>query len=222
MKPLARLKRENEVADVALGGAIFSPKEHAGQVPGLRMSPVGVVEERENIILIQDTLFEHRHGQGGGSVNATTGWEDPECALAGVMREVLHITFGLRANFVYRVRIHVNTMDVKYACRHPIDPDGPAASDTCWFSTSLSTYACSAGGGVVRGGRACYRRRNRTKVNTTRESVSFSQPGEIMEAHVATAPSTGRPVPSWPPACVGLTSGDGERGHPSILGVFRG
>ena len=37
---------EKAVAGVACGRAIVFPKERAGQIPGLRLSPVGVVEER--------------------------------------------------------------------------------------------------------------------------------------------------------------------------------
>ena len=38
---------EKAVADVACGKAIVVPKEQVGQVPGLRVSPVGIAEERE-------------------------------------------------------------------------------------------------------------------------------------------------------------------------------
>ena len=36
---------QKAVAEVACGREIVFPKEHAGQVPGLRVSPVWVVEE---------------------------------------------------------------------------------------------------------------------------------------------------------------------------------
>ena len=86
---------EKAVADVACGKAIVVPKEQVGQVPGLRVSPVGVVEKRENTRIIHDMTFEHRDGQGGGSVNATTDWEEiSKCALACVMREVLQRVLG--------------------------------------------------------------------------------------------------------------------------------
>lgn len=58
--------REKAVADVAGGRTIGFSKEQAGQIPGFRVSPVGVVEEREHIIIIHDMNFEHRDGQGGG------------------------------------------------------------------------------------------------------------------------------------------------------------
>ena len=50
-------------------GRWFSQKKQAEQVPGLRVSPVGVVEEREKMRIIHMT-FEH--GNGGVSVNSTT------------------------------------------------------------------------------------------------------------------------------------------------------
>ena len=54
------------MADVAGGRAIVFPKEQAGQIPGLRVSPIGVVEEREKIRVIHDMTFEHKDGRGGG------------------------------------------------------------------------------------------------------------------------------------------------------------
>ena len=65
---------EKVVADVAGGRAIVFPKKQAGQVPGLRVSPVGVVEEREKIRIIHDMTFEH--GNVGGSVTSTTDWDE--------------------------------------------------------------------------------------------------------------------------------------------------
>ena len=50
---------EKAVGDVASGRAIVFPKEQAGQVEGLRVSPVGVVEEREKIRIIHDLTREH-------------------------------------------------------------------------------------------------------------------------------------------------------------------
>ena len=93
---------------MACGGGIGFPKEQTGQVPGLRVLPVGVVEEREKIRIIHDMTFEHRDGRGRGSVNATKDWEEiPECAHAGVMREVLQRILGLWAEFGDRARIHI-------------------------------------------------------------------------------------------------------------------
>lgn len=57
---------ENTVADVAGGRAIVFPNGKAEQVPGLRVSPLVIVEERENRTLFHDMTFEHRDGHGGG------------------------------------------------------------------------------------------------------------------------------------------------------------
>ena len=55
---------EKAVEDVASGRAKFFPKEQAGQVEGLLVSPVGVVEEQEKIRVIHDITCEHRDGTG--------------------------------------------------------------------------------------------------------------------------------------------------------------
>ena len=61
------------MADVAGGRAIFYPKEQAGQVPGLRVSPTGVGEERESITIIHDMTFEHRARGGVGECDDRLG-----------------------------------------------------------------------------------------------------------------------------------------------------
>ena len=57
---------EMAVADVARGRTTVFPNEQAEQIPWLRASPVGVVEERDKIRIIHDMIFEHRDGHGGG------------------------------------------------------------------------------------------------------------------------------------------------------------
>lgn len=52
-------------ADVACGRAIIFPKDVAEQVAGLFVPPVGIVEDRERILIIHDMTFEHGDGQGG-------------------------------------------------------------------------------------------------------------------------------------------------------------
>ena len=62
--------------------------------------------------------FEHRDRQEGGSVKATTGWEEiPECASAGVMHEVLQRIPVQRAQFDDQARILIQNMNVKSAFR---------------------------------------------------------------------------------------------------------
>ena len=116
------------------------------------MLPFGVVEEREKIIIVHDMNFEHRDGQGRGSVNTTTGWKEiAECGLAGVMREVLQRILGSKAKFGDRARILIQKMVVKNAFRKiPVDPDGAAA-----FGCVLGQYLIvdlRLQFGVVRGG----------------------------------------------------------------------
>ena len=196
---------EKAVADVAWGRAIVFPKEQAGQVPGLRVSPIGVVEEREKIRIIHDMTFEHRDGEEGGSVNATTDWDEiPACALAGVMHEVLQRVLGLRVKFGDRARILIQKMDVKNAFRQiPVDPDGAAA-----FGYVLGRYlfvdlrlqfgwrGSPGWWGVISAAM------QHAQCNTTRASASFSQAGDRAVEHVTIAPSTGRPVVGWPAECV--------------------
>lgn len=47
---------ETAVAEVACGRATSFPKEHAGQVSGLRVSPMRIVEESENISIFYEML----------------------------------------------------------------------------------------------------------------------------------------------------------------------
>ena len=56
---------EEAVADVVCGRVIGFPKEQAGQVPGLRVSSVAVVDKREKIRNMYDMTSEHRGGHGG-------------------------------------------------------------------------------------------------------------------------------------------------------------
>ena len=125
---------------MACGRAIVFPNEQAGQVPGLRVSPVGVVDEREKMRVIHDMTFDHMDGQGERSVNATTYWEEIlTCALAGVMHEVLRRIIGSKAKFGDRARILSQTMDVKHAFRNiAVDLDGAAAFRYCLLYTSPS------------------------------------------------------------------------------------
>ena len=211
------------VADVACGRAIVFPKEQADQVPGLRVSPVGVVEEREKIRIIHDMTFEHRDGHGGGSVNATTDWDEiPACALAGVMREVLQRILGLRAKFGGRARILIQKMDVKNAFRQiPVDPDGAAA-----FGYVLGRYlfvdlrlqfgwrGSPGWWGVVSAAMQHAQR------NTTRAAASFSQAGDRAVEHVRIAPCSGRPVVSWPAECVVRVAEGGGAYDPAFVVFF--
>ena len=65
---------QKAVAEVACGREIVFPKEHAGQVPGLRVSPAGVVEERENLIrIIHDKNYSRHDVRTQGWVRGRVG-----------------------------------------------------------------------------------------------------------------------------------------------------
>ena len=106
---------EKAAMDVSMGRTIVLPAAQAQEVEGLRISPVGVVEEREKLQVIDDLTFggqaNVREKRGGGRrgpvtlpesrlVNADTDWQKvPECQLAGVMMEVIIRILGLRAKY---------------------------------------------------------------------------------------------------------------------------
>ena len=89
------LKHRGEVlrkaaTDVAMGRTIALPAAQAHEVEAMRISPVGVVEEREKLRVIHGLTFggqaSAREGRGGGrqvvvtlpegrSVNADTDWQ---------------------------------------------------------------------------------------------------------------------------------------------------
>ena len=116
--------------DVALGRAMVFKVEEAGCIDGIRISPVGVVEEKEKIRVIHDLTFEGPSKGCGGkpmrSVNADTDWgQVPGCELGGVLDAILKRVLGLRAKFGVRARILIQKMDVKSAFRQvTVDPDG--------------------------------------------------------------------------------------------------
>ena len=99
--------------------------------------------------------FEHRSGQGGGSVNATTDWDDiPACALAGVMREVLQRVLGLRAKYGDGARILIQKVDVKNAFRQiPVDPNGGLWIRAGWIPHCRFAFAVRVEGQSGVGGR---------------------------------------------------------------------
>ena len=91
-------------------------------------------------------------------------------------------------------------MDVKNAFRQvPVDPDGAAAFGYVLGQYLIVDFRLKFGWrgspewwGVLSAAIQHAQRK------TTRASASFSQAGDRAGEHVATAPSTGRPVASWP------------------------
>ena len=172
-----------------------------GQVEGLRVSPVGIVEEREKLRIIHYMTFEDRDGSGGGSVNSTTDWDEiPTCALAGVMHEVVLMVLGLRVIFGARARILTQNMDVKIAFRQiPVDLDGAGVFgyvlgeflfiDLCW---QFGWRGSPGWWGVISAAM------QHAQCNTTRASALISPAGDLAVEHVTVAQKTGLSVVSWP------------------------
>ena len=97
------------VANVACGRATGFSKEQAEQVPGLRVSPVGVVEEGKKVRFVYDLTSGQKDGNGGESANSTMDWEEIRaCAVAEVMGEALQKVRGLRVKFGSRARILIS------------------------------------------------------------------------------------------------------------------
>ena len=113
-------------------------------------------------------------------------------------------------------------MDVKNEFRQvPVDPDGAAA-----FGYVLGQYLIvdlrlqfgwRGSPGLWRVISAAIQHAQR---NTTRASASFSQAGDRAVEHVAIAPSTGRPVASWPAECVVRPAEGGGADDPAFVVFF--
>ena len=126
-----------------MGRTIVFPAMQAHEVKGLRISPVGVVEEKEKLRVIHGLTFggqtNAREGwggekdsvpePGGRSVNSDTNWKKvPECRLAGVIMEVITRFQELRVKYGTQERILLQKMDVKSAFRQVgVAPDRTAA-----------------------------------------------------------------------------------------------
>ena len=113
------------VEDVEAGRAVLFKRKVAEKIPGLRVSPVGVVEEKEKLRVIHDLTIPVAEATGGEGrpVNATTFFEEiPACGMATVMKEVLERFLGLRARYPRRT-ILLQKMDVQSVFRQiPVDP----------------------------------------------------------------------------------------------------
>ena len=131
------------------------------QVPGLRVSPVGVVEKSEKIPIIHDTTFKQSDGHGGEVGKSDDGRERDSsvCACGGGARGFTE-NLRVRVKFGDRARILIQTMDAKSAFRQiPVDPDGASAFGYVLGGIVSSICAYSSGGEVFRGGGAVYQRR---------------------------------------------------------------
>ena len=163
------------------------------------------MEESEKKIIIHDMTFEHRHGNGGGSVSSTTDWDEiPTCALAVLMHELVQRVLGLRVKLGDRAQILIQQMDVENAFRQiPVDPDGAKVFGHVLgefrfvvLRSQFGWRVSPAWFGVVSAAMQHAQRK------TTRASPLFSLAGDRTVEHVAVAQNTERSVIGWPANCV--------------------
>lgn len=101
--------------DVVYGRAWVFPRASAGQIPGMRLSPLGVVITSK-LRVIHDLSF--LHGISKHSVNAGTDFESaPQCNLGHVLCNVVWRVLFLRRRFGNAARIVLSKMDAKDAFR---------------------------------------------------------------------------------------------------------
>ena len=207
---------ENAVGDVKNGRAIVMPVRVARSVRGLRINPVGVVEEKGKRRIVHDSTFssEPELPGGGGAVNETTYWDQiPECHLAGVMGQIIKRVLGLRDKFGTGKRILIKKMDVKSVFRQVgVDPAGAAnfgyvlggylfidlrlqfgwRGSPGWWGVIASVIQQAQG-------------------QTTKASATILAAGKEATAHVKVAGHTGVAVEPLPRGCmVEEVEGEGE------------
>lgn len=102
--------------DVRFGRAFIFPRGFAASIPGLRISPLGVVVSPRKVRIIHDLSFVA--SPNSRSVNAdTTKDSAPEIALGTVLRDVVWRVLFLRKTFGTGVRIVLSKIDMTDAFR---------------------------------------------------------------------------------------------------------
>ena len=102
--------------DVRFGRAFVFPKTEAELIPGLRLSPLGVVVPPEKIRIIHDLTFEC--SPVSRSVNADTDSEvAPKVELGHVLRDIVWRILWLRRTYGPSARIVLSKIDVTDAFR---------------------------------------------------------------------------------------------------------
>ena len=217
---------ENAVEDVKKGRAIVMPVRVARSVRGLRINPVGVVEEKGKKRIVHDSTFSSEPEQPGGRgrpVNETTDWDQiPECHLAGVMGQIIKRVLGLRNKFGTGKRILIQKMDVKSAFRQVgVDPAGAAN-----FGYVLGGYlfidlrlqfgwrGSPGWWGVIASAIQQAQRQ------TTRASATILAAGKEATAHVQVAGHTGVAVEPLPRGCIVAEAEGGGEEDPAWVVFF--
>ncbi|CAN0057050.1 unnamed protein product [Choristocarpus tenellus] len=100
------------------------------KIPGLQVSPVGVIQEPTKVRIIHDLSYQQE--SWGPSMNDQTELEDaPPVHCGTVIGDVIRRIVGLRKKFP-GTRIMISKMDVKDAFRQvPVDPQGAAKFGYC-------------------------------------------------------------------------------------------
>ena len=193
---------EKLVQDVASGKALVLPRSSARSIPGLRVSPVGVVTEKgDKKRQIHDLTIEVGDGK---AVNATTAFEEvPECTMATVLGSLIQRFVGLRTQFP-TAHIVWQKSDLKSAFRQvPVSPGGAQAFAYVFGEFLVVDLRLQFGWrgspgwfGLVAGAI------EHAQCNTPVEEAVFTPSGLRAVEHVRVEPPTGRPVMPVPPHCV--------------------
>ena len=102
--------------DVKFGHAFVFPIRAAASIPGLRLSPLGVVVSTSKVRVIHDLTFSSF--PSGPGVNSDTDFDTaPPCKLGHVLRDVIWRILYLRRKFGTDARIVLSKMDVANAFR---------------------------------------------------------------------------------------------------------
>eukprot|EP00752_Nemacystus_decipiens_P007888 g7048.t1 len=192
---------EKVLRDVATGKALVFPKRMAGQIPGLRVSPMGVVKEKEGKIReIHDLTVEVGEGR---SVNASTEFSEiPECTMASALKRLITRLLQLRKDDP-TAHLVLQKMDLKGAFRHiPVDPGGAQVFGYLWGDLLVVDLRLPFGWrgspgwfGLVAGGI------EHAQCNITVDTVVRTPSGVKAVEHVRVEPPSGRPLAPVPTQC---------------------
>lgn len=122
--PHVRKITEKIVSDVILGRALVFDVQFIREISGVRVSPLGVVEEPK-FHIIHDLTFS-AGAEIRSSVNSDTDFDQaPECLLGHVLFDILSRILFMQQLYGELLEILLCRVDVKEAFRQiPVDPAG--------------------------------------------------------------------------------------------------